>query len=68
MLSLKMPVVEIGDGQVKINGLIHDRHYSSLLSFYIKEESFYRAFSFGVVRLDKKIRLFASYSTFSNEF
>lgn len=46
MLSLKMPVVEIGDGQVKINGLIHDRHYSSLLSFYIKEESFYRAFSF----------------------
>lgn len=45
MPSLKMPVVEIGDGQVKINGLIHDRHYSaSLLSFYIKEESFYRAF------------------------
>lgn len=29
MLLLKMPVVEVGDGQVKINGLIHDRHYSA---------------------------------------
>lgn len=65
MLLLKMPVVEVGDGQVKINGLIHDRHYSaSLLSFYIKEESFYRAFFFDQCCLIRQKKSDISYLIF----
>lgn len=65
MLLLKMPVVEVGDGQVKINGLIHDRHYSaSLLSFYIKEESFYRVFFFDQCCSIRQKNQIISYLTF----
>lgn len=43
--SLKMPVVENGDGWVKVGGLIHDRHYpASLLGFHIKGSVFIARF------------------------
>ena len=45
MPSLKMPVVENGDGRVNVGGLIHDRHYpASLLGFHIKGSVFIARF------------------------